>query len=355
MSKKKILYIEHNTDGTVGGSHFSLLFLVEGLNKKLYSPVVIFYQENQLLHRFKKAGCKVLILRKIKPLNFLESFRWLKNLSNHPIFRFTVIIPLIILQKTINYLITFILPSFNCWYILQKEKFDLVHFNNTLLRPQQWIVASIFTKTKIIAHERGINTSFPLQSRFWAHFLKAVVCISDAVKNNLIKHAFSEKKLVKIYNGLDPDKFIITKSKEEVLRNLGVDSNCHLIGIVGNIKQWKGQEIVIRSMKHVRELFQTAKCLIIGEVSKGDVDYLAHLESIIKSENLKDCIIFTGQRNDIPDLINSLTVLVHASISPEPFGRVLLEGMALEKPVISTNIGAGPEIVEKSSKNRGNG
>jgi glycosyltransferase involved in cell wall biosynthesis len=60
---------------------------------------------------------------------------------------------------------------------------------------------------------------------------------------------------------------------------------------------------------------------------------------------LDDVIIFTGMRSDVPSVVNVLDVLIHASLDPEPFGRVLLEGMALNKPVITNDIGAGPEIV----------
>jgi glycosyltransferase involved in cell wall biosynthesis len=77
------------------------------------------------------------------------------------------------------------------------------------------------------------------------------------------------------------------------------------------------------------------------------MDYFERLKCIVKSEKLEDNIFFTGQRNDIPDLINCMSVLIHASVLPEPFGRVLLEGMALSKPIIATNIGACPEIVEE--------
>lgn len=63
------------------------------------------------------------------------------------------------------------------------------------------------------------------------------------------------------------------------------------------------------------------------------------------SQGLEDNIIFTGQRRDVPSLINILSALIHTSVLPEPFGRVLIEGMALRKPMITPNIGAGPEIV----------
>ena len=99
-------------------------------------------------------------------------------------------------------------------------------------------------------------------------------------------------------------------------------------------------------MKYVRRSIPNIKCLFIGGVSKDDREYYQRLQEIAQGDGLTDQVVFTGERRDIPDLINSLSILIHASVSPEPFGRVLLEGMALQKPVISTNIGAGREIVE---------
>jgi glycosyltransferase involved in cell wall biosynthesis len=345
MVPKKILYVEQNTDGTIGGSYFSLLFLVEGLDKSRYSPVAAFYQENQLIPRYRNAGCKILLIKKRRTVDLLQAFPVLKNISKNKS-KSIIIKTILILQKIINYFINFIFPSFRCWYILLKEKIDLVHLNNTLLRPQEWILASLFTKTKVVAHERGINNKFPFQTFFWAKYLKAIICISDAVRINLLKYGFSEKKLFRIYNGLDPERFIAVKSREETLKEIGINENSPAVGIVGNIKYWKGQKIVVKAMEQVLKEFPNAKCILVGGVSDFDKEYINEIKEIIREDCLDGSIIFTGQRNDVPDLINSLSVLIHASILPEPFGRVLLEGMALKKPVITTNMGAGPEIVE---------
>ena len=345
MARKRILYIESNADGTVGGSHFSLLFLIEGLNKDIYEPIVAFYQDNYLISRYESAGGRVIMMKKCKPLNIYEIFPKLKGIAKYSLPNLCIVAPLKILQKIVNYILTFVLPSFKCLAILKKEKIDLIHLNNTLLRPQEWILASLFTKAKVVAHERGINNDFPNQSRFWARFLKAIICISDAVKKNLLKHGFPERQLHRIYNGLDPDKFPVRRNKEDVLKELGIANGTPVIGIVGNIKEWKGQETVIRATKYVRAGYPDIRCLIVGGVSNSDMYYLDFLKDIVKSENLEDSVIFTGSRKDVPDLMNCLSVLIHASIEAEPFGRTLLEGMALRKPIISTSIGAPLEIV----------
>lgn len=343
-SKKRILYVESNVDGTVGGSYFSLLFLIEGLNKNNYEPIVAFYHNNYLIPRYEKAGCKIFLINKHQPLDIFWKFPALRKISK-VLPAILMAVPLKIIQKIINFFLTFFFPLFNCLLILRKEKIDLVHLNNTLRRPHEWILASILNNTKIIAHERGINNYFSTQEIFLAHYLSAIVCISDAVRNNLLGKGFSEKKLFRIYNALDPNKFLIHKKKEEVLKEFQVANGQPLIGIVGNIKEWKGQETVIRALKYVRSDYPDIRCLIIGDASNSDQYYLDHLKTIVTNEGFKDVVIFTGPRRDVSDIVNCLAILIHASIEPEPFGRALLEGMALKKPIISTRIGAPLEIV----------
>jgi glycosyltransferase involved in cell wall biosynthesis len=343
--KKRILFIESNIDGTVGGSYFSLLYLVEGLDKNRYAPIVGFYRHNRLIPEFKAAGCDVVILTKPQPFDLSSKLPSFKNASN--ILNELILATLLIFQKLLNYTITFIYPIFKCCFFLKRRKIWLVHLNNTLLRPQEWIVASLFTNTNIVAHERGINSSFPRLSLFWSRHLKYIFCISKAVQSNLTNHGFPQEQIKLLYNGLDPQNFIAVKSKRQILKPLGIGNDSKIVGIVGNIKPWKGQEIVVQAMNIVHQYDKSARCLIVGGVSKNphEIAFFEHLKSTVKALNLNDTIIFTGMRSDIPSIVNTLDVLIHASLAPEPFGRVLLEGMALNKPVITNDIGAGPEIV----------
>lgn len=345
MVRKKIVYVESNIDGTVGGSYFSLLFLIEGLRKEVYEPVAVFYRDNYLVPHFENAGCKVDIFTKRSPLDVRDVVPGFEWLSSQSLLKYVVVGPLQIFQKLFNYVSTFIYPSLKCWLLLRREKVDLIHLNNTLCRPHEWMLAAVFSGAKVVAHERGINHEFSRQALFWARRLSAIICISDAVKCNLTRSGFPEDKLVRIYNGLDPEKFCVAKEKDVVLRELGIEGGNPVIGVVGNIKEWKGQKVVIHALKKIRVTSPKVKCLIVGHVGSADQWYLDSLKALIRDEGLEDAVMFTGPRKDVADLVNCMSVLIHASVEPEPFGRVLLEGMALKKPVISTRIGAPREIV----------
>mgnify|MGYP001179669028 CR=1 FL=1 len=341
--RKKILYIESNVDGTVGGSYFSLLFLIQGLDKKKYAPVVLFYRQNELMDKYREAGCEVVVFCPPRPVNILR-FLKTKNSQNSFLTSF-LSFPVSIFQKSLNYLLLLVFPAFQCRRILKKEDIDLIHLNNSLLRPQEWILASYFTKAYIVAHERGINVKYPFHNRLLARKLKAVFCISNAVKDKLLMNGFPSTQLHLIYNGIDPEQFVITRSKQTVLDEFGLNREDHICGVVGNIKRWKGQEVAIKAMEIVSYEYPEAKCLLIGGCSENDKDYYDHLQKLVVAKGLQKNIIFTGYRRDIPNLMNILDIVVHTSLLPEPFGRILLEGMALSKPVVTPNIGAGPEVV----------
>ena len=66
----------------------------------------------------------------------------------------------------------------------------------------------------------------------------------------------------------------------------------------------------------------------------------------VGESGLSDRIRFLGYRTDVPDLFSVLDVFVHASTKPEPFGMVILEAMAARRPVVATNIGGPPEILD---------
>jgi glycosyltransferase involved in cell wall biosynthesis len=118
-----------------------------------------------------------------------------------------------------------------------------------------------------------------------------------------------------------------------------------LVGIIGNIKPWKGQDVAIRALGLLRDEFPNVTCLLVGDTSPGDVPYRDKIESLIKELGLDGRDIITGYRTDVADYIAALEIQIHASIDPEPFGRVLLEGMALNKPLVASGGGAVPEIV----------
>lgn len=335
-SIKRIMYCEGNTDGTVGGSFYSLLYLTGGLDRAKYEPIVVFHEDHSLLPEYTKAGVKTLIVPPYKPLNIMPDNKYLSKLNL--IFR--------VFQKSVNLLGYILFSSYKKKRLLVENNVDLLHLNNSVLRNNDWMIAAYLADIPCITHERGINNYYPFISRMLAAKLNAIISISKSVTDTLKRNGIKNKNIVTIHNGIDPEEVCAKISGKDVLKKLGLSQGANIIGVMGNIREWKGQEVAIRAMRKIVDKFPNTVCLLIGDTAKEDNQYKDKLHSIIKELKLESNIIFTGYIKNVSDYLNILQVVLHTSIEPEPFGRVLIEAMSLSKPLIAANDGAVPEIIE---------
>lgn len=118
-----------------------------------------------------------------------------------------------------------------------------------------------------------------------------------------------------------------------------------VIGLVGRISPWKGQHIFIRAAADVLRRFPRARFQIVGSALFNEGAYEREIRELVDTLGVAGSVEFLGFRDDVSAVIAGFDVLVHASTSGEPFGQVVIEGMAASKPVVATDGGGIPEIV----------
>lgn len=327
--KKRILYIEANRDGTIGGSYYSLLYLLQGLNKDKYEPHVLFCQDNALIPEFKKVTPYVYV-NDFGPSSSNVANGMLSSVIKWP---YRLVIDVILKQPRLLKIIKEIQP-------------DLVHLNNGYSTMHEWMLACRLSGIKVVAHDRGTRSPCSFRTKLFVRLLDAIICVSESYKQNVVKQHLRVRRVCRIYNGLDPDAMALSQNKGELKKEFHVRDNQPLIGIVGNIDRWKGQIVVLKAVNIVKNHYPNIKCLIVGAVCKGAEGYKEELDKYIDDNELRESITFTGFRKDIPDILNILDIFIHSSIEPEPFGRVILEAMAMGVPVIATDAGGPTEIIE---------
>jgi glycosyltransferase involved in cell wall biosynthesis len=126
-----------------------------------------------------------------------------------------------------------------------------------------------------------------------------------------------------------------------------------LLGVVAQLSPWKGQDTAIEALRLLREQGVDAHLLLIGSAkfvasaTRFDNEaYVAGLQRLVAAAGLEDRVSWLGEREDVPQLVRALDVLLLPS-HEEPFGRALLEAMALEVPVLATSVGGPPELVRE--------
>ncbi|MEO5821016.1 MAG: glycosyltransferase family 4 protein, partial [Vicinamibacteraceae bacterium] len=333
-----ILYCEGNVDGTVGGSYYSLLFLVKGLDRARYRPLVVFYSEHSLLPAFRDAGIETLVWPRPKPFNFGSRARGPLALLR-PL--------LLVAQKGLNVLGDLVWPAIARVFFLKRRGIRLVHLNNTILRGHDWLLAAKVARVPAVVHERGINDRYSAAAKYFGRSLGAIVCISEAVRDNMAARGADFGNLVTIPNGLDPGELRFTTTPAALRATFGLSPDAPVLGMIGNIKSWKGQETLVRAIDTVRQQCPDVRCLLIGATSPADEPYERELKALIAARGLDQHVIFTGFQKNVADFVAMVDIVVHASVLPEPFGRVVLEAMACRKPVIGARAGAIPEIVDE--------
>lgn len=340
INRNRILFCEGNIDGTIGGSYFSLLYLVQGLDKTQYDPMVVFLKDNNLIPVFRASGIETIVIEKRKPIAFRVPE--IQRFPGHALLNRL----LRLLQKPVNFWRFLPLAALEHAKFLRKHRIDLVHLNNSIVRNHDWMLGAQLSGTICITHERGINKTYPPIAKYYAKRLGAVVCISNAVRDNLVSKGVPSKRLITIYNGIDP-KILTDRVRTQDIRgdyNIGPDEL--VIGVIGNIKRWKGQETAIRALAHVSHRHPSVKCLLVGDVSNADSLYMQHLLKETSRLNIEKNVVFVGFVENVADYLSTMDIVLHTSIEPEPFGRVLIEAMSLRKPLIGANGGAVPEIIQ---------
>lgn len=132
----------------------------------------------------------------------------------------------------------------------------------------------------------------------------------------------------------------------------GAGERAVLLGVVAQLSPWKGQDVAVETLQLLREEGIDAHLLLIGSakfVARAtrfdNQAYVARLRERIAGAGLGDRVSWLGEREDVPELMAALDILLLPS-REEPFGRAVIEAMALGVPVLATDVGGPSEIIE---------
>ena len=328
---RKVLYCESNVDGSIGGSHYCLLWLLENLDRRAFTPLVVFYENHALVPRFR-AIAETMVLPQSNPV------LWGANA------RGPLRLPMVLVRRGINFF-RFMNRVFGYMSFLKQHEIALVHQNNSVKGHRDWMLAALLAGVPCIAHERGINEHFSWADRVIARRMAMIIPMSRSIMDYMIKGGVAPDNIRVLYDGLDPARVKPARSPEALRAEYGVRSDQPVIGIVGNVRAWKGQETVVRAVIDVVKARPDVVCFFVGAVTPDDKPYETKLNALIAEAGIGANVRFTGYQADPASFVNMMSVVMHASIRPEPFGMVVLEAMAQRKPIVGSRAGGVVEMV----------
>ncbi|GAB6137356.1 glycosyltransferase family 4 protein [Halanaerobaculum tunisiense] len=241
------------------------------------------------------------------------------------------------------------IPSiFKLVRIIKEKQVDIIHVHRGKGYWLGVIAAKLAKRAKVVATRHIL---LPLRNSYFHSRLQdnidKFIAVSKEVKNTLVQeNGLSEDKVDLIYNGVDTSKFNPQEMGSGVRQEFAIANDELVIGTVGRLTETKNQELLIKIAAQLRDRGLNPKWLIVGEDSSPNNDYKHKLESLITDFKLKDKVILTGFREDIPELMTSFDILVIPS-QEESFGIVAIEAMAMKKPVVASKVGGLKEIIQE--------
>jgi glycosyltransferase involved in cell wall biosynthesis len=227
------------------------------------------------------------------------------------------------------------------------RKPDVIHTNAIKCHALAGLVGPA-TGVPVLWHLRDMFTA---GGTLWAlHVLRRVANVRVTANSRATADSFSyrDEAVQVIHNGLDPSIYV-RKPNRIFSSALGVSDDTPIVGILGVIARWKGQDLFLNMAKRLIEQGTKARFVVIGaeiyDTRGQDRGLKQALQDEAHALGIAERVLFAGFRENV-EAINGLDVLVHASIRPEPFGRVILEAMACGVPVVAAAAGGVLELVD---------
>ena len=167
-----------------------------------------------------------------------------------------------------------------------------------------------------------------------------LIVVSKAIDRKVVEEGRQGAKRVLIYNGVDLERYDHQEPCCTLREEYGMAPDSPIVGVVGRLELEKGHPTLLEAWPMVLEQVPNAYLLIVGEGSRQDA-----LRQIAREQGIAHHVIFTGRRDDIPAITAALDVAVLPSYR-EAQGLTILEAMAMSRPVVASNVGGIPEMVE---------
>ncbi len=167
-----------------------------------------------------------------------------------------------------------------------------------------------------------------------------LIAVSKAIEHKLVDEERTTVPVTLIYNGVDLERYDHQEPCCTLPEEYGFEPGSQIVGVVARLEPEKGHPTLLDAWPRVLRAVPDTYLMVVGEGSRRDA-----LEAQARELRIAHRVVFTGRRDDVPAVTAALDVAVLPSYR-EAQGLTILEAMALSRPVVASNVGGIPEMIE---------
>ncbi len=229
---------------------------------------------------------------------------------------------------------------------LKTHKVDILHTHRS---SDHWIgvlavrLFGLSSQCKIIRTRHNFTRikNNRINNKLYKEWTGRIIAVAEVIRKQLIdENNIPGNKIITIHSSVDTEKFKGEFDGGEIRNEFGLLSDTVVLGMVGRLREHKDYPNMFVALKIIIAKFKNVKLLIVGD---GILE--SQLKSMVQKMELSSYVIFAGKRESIPQILSGIDIFVLSS-SVEGSPAVIKEALIMEKPVISTNVGGIPEIIQ---------
>lgn len=175
-----------------------------------------------------------------------------------------------------------------------------------------------------------------------------IIAISNHIKNHILQNYKADEKNIRlIHRCADIEKFapaaVTPERMINKIKEYHIAEDKPVLLLPGRITHWKGQHLLLEALHLMKN--KDYYCIITGD-AQGRDKYLNSLKELARKYKLENRVGFFGRYSDVPALMMVSDVILSTAIEPEAFGRISVEGQAMGKIVVASDIGGSLDTIQ---------
>jgi glycosyltransferase involved in cell wall biosynthesis len=236
--------------------------------------------------------------------------------------------------------------------LVRERRCDLVHAHGRAAAWSAWLAARMSGVPLLTTWYKGFREQNVLKRLYNSVMVRGerVIAVSDQIAELIVeRHRVAPDRIAVVPASIDAGRFdpaaVSTARLDAVRRIWGVTPDTRVILVVGRMLRRKGHHVAVKAVHRLKERgLKDFVCVFAGE-DQGRTHYTGELWDLVSTTGTADVVRLAGALDDMPAAYAAATVVVSAAVQAEGLQRAILEAQAMARPVVVSDLAAGPEVV----------